>query len=420
MNHLTIIKCGKLYDGIHDKLEPSMEIAVEGNRITAVGRGLPRPENCTEIDLSDATVTPGMIDAHVHFNIFDWHDRADENLFASPASRGMAGLYCAHKSLRRGFTTVRHLGTIADDGYSCLDAKRLIEAGYFEGSRMVVAPHFLGTTGSHGDSTQRLIANPALAQMVWSQYPGYGSGPDSFREIVRQQVKMGADLIKMMATGGFASLNDGPDDIQLSDDEMVAIIDTAHLLNRKVTAHAYNNQLVRKLVEFGIDGIEHAALMDDPSVAELMEKKGTRLVPTFCPYEEIVNLDEENLMKKPKAFREKLLKYADRLRRARQVILDSHLDLGYGTDLVAVHQPYENGYEYEAWMKSGVNPFRALRAATSNNAKILDRPEIGSVEVGKLADLAAWKRDLLTDPKALLDCAFVMKDGVVYPTETVE
>ena len=154
--------------------------------------------------------------------------------------------------------------------------------------------------------------------------------------------------------------------------------------------------------------------------ARLMEESGTYLVPTFSPFNEIIRVDEEAMAKKPIAFQRKLRQYAQRMIDGRQVIVNSKIKLGYGTDFVAVHNNYECGYEYESMFLSGMDPFRILKAATSVNAEILERDDIGTIEVGKKADISAWSRDLLTDPKALLDCAFVMKDGVIYPTEKVE
>ena len=414
-----LIRCGKLYDGIKDVLQKDMEILIRGNKIEDVGKNVAFPQGTEEIDLSDSTVTPGLIDAHVHLQHFDWRKRQEETIFGSPSWKAMAFLFNARKALYRGFTSLRHTGSSTFDDYGGLSAKKLIDLGYFEGSRLVVLPYYHAAVGSHGDDSQLLASNPPLSRAFYEMFPCQGSGVDFFRDSVREQIKYGADFIKIMATGGFSTPNDSPDDQQLSDEEMQAIIDTAHQLNKPVTAHVYGAHLMKKLIEMGIDGIEHGALINE-EVAELMEKKDVYLVPTFCPYDEIIRLDEEKLAQKPKEFQEKLKQYADRLKAGREVIVKSNIKLGYGSDFVAVHNPYDGGYEYSFWILSGMDPFRALKAATSTNAEILGRDDIGKIEAGKLADIAAWKRDLLNDHRALLDCAFVMKDGVVYPTEKVE
>lgn len=411
-----LIKCGKMYDGIHDELQENIDILVQGNRIAAVGKTLNYPTDTEIIDLTDATVTPGLIDAHIHMQHFEWENRQREIVYNSPSWKAMAFLYTARKSLRRGFTTLRHVGSATFDEYGGISAKQLINAGYFEGSRLVVLPYYHCGVGSHGDHSQLIASNPPLSKAYAAMSPTQGCGVDFFRNSVREQIKYGADFIKIMATGGFSTPNDTPDDQQLSDEEMQAIIETAHQLNKKVTAHAYGADLMEKLIDMGIDGLEHGSLMTE-EVARKIEEKGVYLVPTFSPYDEIIRLDEENLAKKPPEFQAKLRQYADRLISGREVIINSNIKLGYGSDFVSVHNSYDSGYEYSSWILSGMDPFRALKAATSINAEILELPNIGKIQVGKLADIAAWKRDLLTDHKALLDCAFVMKDGVVYPTE---
>ena len=284
---------------------------------------------------------------------------------------------------------------------------------------MVAAPHFLCAPGSHGDSTQKLAVNPALSNFMEGQYPTMGSGVDFFRSAVRHEVKIGADFIKIMATGGFFTPNDSPEDIQLSDEELKAIIDTAHALHTTVTAHAYTSDLVDKLANLGIDGIEHASLVDRETIHHL-EDQDIYVVPTLCPYDEIVLLDEEKLCQKSPEFQRKLRHYRDRLVESRRLLLDSNLRLGYGTDLVVGYQNYECGREYSAWLRNGVDPYRALKAATAENARILGLDDrIGTIEPGKLADVAAWGRDLLKDHAALLDCVFVMKEGVEIQPRTM-
>lgn len=412
----TLLLCGKLFDGVQESLQPRMEVLICGDRIEAVGRNLPRGEDCEIIDLSDATVTPGMIDAHVHADAFDNDTMFQETIFASSTYRALGTLHTAEHALRRGFTSLRLPGTIEPFDYGVADVARSIERGYFQGSRLVYSFGALGVPGGHTDLSQRLSENPLLAELYSSKVQGMGSGADFFRDAVRKQVKYGAQFIKIMASGGFASPHDGPEDKQLSDDEFRAIIETAHSLGRPCTAHVYAPYVMQCLLDMGIDGMEHGSLMDE-ATAERFEKTGTYLVPTFLPYEEIIHLDEVKLAKKEPVFQRKLRSYQKRLQDSRDVIRKSNIKLGYGTDLVAVYQPYENGREYACWLRSGMNPFRALKAATSVNAEILGLHDVGVLAPGKRADISAWKRDLLHDENALLDCAFVMKDGVQYQTE---
>ena len=393
-----------------------MELLIRENRIEAVGRQLPRGEECEIIDLGDMTVTPGMIDAHVHADAFDNNVMFQETIFASSTWRALGTLHTAERALRRGFTSLRLPGTIEPFDYGVADVARAIDSGFFQGARLVYSFGALGVPGGHTDLSQRLAQNPLLAELYSSKVQGMGSGADFFRDAVRKQVKYGAHFIKIMASGGFASPNDGPEDKQLSDDEFRAIIETAHSLGKPCTAHVYAPYVMQCLLNMGIDGMEHGALVDE-TTAEAFEKTGTYLVPTFLPYEEIIHLDEEKLKKKEPIFQKKLRQYQKRLQKSREVIRKSNIKLGYGTDLVAVYQPYENGREYACWLRSGMDPFRALKAATSVNAEILGLEDVGVIAPGKRADISGWKRDLMKDENALLDCAFVMKDGVQYQTE---
>lgn len=415
---MKLIKCGKLYDGIKDELQENMSILVDKNVIREVGENLSAPEGCEVVDLSGLTVTPGMIDAHVHIDLFDWRYVGRDTMKHSTHWAVLAAAHCARRTLHRGFTTIRSVGGILGSGYGVIEVKQAIEEGWYEGSRIICAPYYLGTTGSHGDTSQAFSRNTGLAAYMVANMPNVGNGPEFFREQVRLQVKGGADFIKIMATGGFATPNDSPVQQQLSDDELKAILDTSKELGMTVTAHAYTPELIQKLIRMGIDGIEHGAMMDEET-ARMFESTGTYLVPTFCPYDEIINLDEKELAKKSIPFQRKLRRFSKQLIEGRKTIIGSHIKIGYGTDFVSVHNPYDCGYEYDSMMRSGMDPFRILKAATKNNAEILGLPDVGTIEPGKLADISGWKRDLLTDPKALLDCGYVMKDGVEYQPESV-
>ena len=420
MSKYILIKCGKLYDGIKDELQPNVDIVIKDNMIEEVGRNISMPKGVETIDLSNVTVTPGLIDAHVHFQHFNWKERRNEIIFHNASWKAMAFLYNARKSLRRGFTSIRTVGSSTYDAYGAINAKKLINMGYFEGSRLVVLPHYHYSPGSHGDASQYLYEHPELASTYSNTAPTMGSGVDFFRNSVREQIKYGADFVKIMATGGFSTPNDSPDDQQLSNEEIKTIIDTAHELHKTCTAHVYAGSLMKKLALWGIDGMEHGAMIDKDA-CRIMEDRDIYLISNMAVYDDVININEETLRQKPVFFQKKLREYRERLIEGRAIILESNLRLGYGTDYVTVHHPYDSGYEYESWMLSKIDPFRILRAATSVNAGILEMSDkVGTIEPGKYADISAWSRDLMTDPKALLDCYFVMKDGIVYTTEKSE
>ena len=408
----TKIKCKYLYDGIEAKLQPDMEILIDGQIISAVGHNLPCPENTPLIDLSSMTVTPGMIDGHVHPQFFDYRELYNEYVTLSDGYRTLATASCARNTLAGGFTTIRSMGWFSE-AYE-IDVKRAIDDGKIEGSRIIVGSHFLCTPGSSGDSSQSLCANPYLSDHLMKACPTCGNGADFFTGAVRREKKMGFDFIKIFGSGGFATPNDDPQDIQLNDEEFAAIFSTAKDLRIPVTAHAYAPGMMQKLLSYDIFCMEHGALMDKET-AKMVEDKGTYLVPTFMPYEDIVHQNEESLSKKSDFFKRKLQKYQQRLQDAREIIINSKIKLGYGTDIVDVYNNYESGWEYNCWLNNGIDPFRALEAATKTNAEICGiSDKLGTIEPGKLADLAGWKRDLLKDPDALRDCSFVMKEGKQY------
>ena len=408
-----LIICGKLFDGIKDELQEQMEILVEDTRIKAVGRNLPKDEYTEIIDLSHLTVTPGLIDAHVHGNLMKWQEM-DTLLFQSDSYATLSFLHTAQRCLERGFTSIRVNGMGPSD-FGIVDVKNVIDRGLFPGARMKVGCHMLGGTGMPGDMSMYACTNPVVSDHL--QLSFIGSGPDFFRDQVRREVKYGGDFIKVFISGSFLSPDGGPEICYLSDDEMEMIIKTAHELGRPVTSHVYPCHMMQKLIGFGIDGMEHGALMDEET-AEMFEKNNTYLVPTFAPFQDMIEENEEFIAQNTEDAQRKLRKYAPILRNSREIIKNSKIRLGFGSDLVAVHQPYESCWEYRSWLRSGMDPFRTLKAATAVNAEILGIDDItGTIEPGKYADISGWSRDLLTDPEALFECNFVMKEGTAYPTD---
>lgn len=415
MNEYYLV-CGAFFDGIRQALRENVKILVRENRIAEVGERLVCPVGAEKIDLSDMTITPGLIDAHVHFDFLAAQGGgAGARFQTSDEMKALIMLYNARQSLMRGFTTVRHAGGKIST-FGAVDVKRAIDADLFEASRMVVIAHAISTPGSHTDASTHFSGHPAVSEAIQGLFPHIGNGPDFARAAARREIKYGADVVKLMATGGFASPNDGPEDMQLEEDEIRAVLDVAGHMRKPTTAHAYTAEMVSLLVNLGITGVEHASLIDSKT-AELMLEKGTYVVPTFVPYEEIIQENEAMLNQKPPEFRTKLRQYAQQLKQGRAVLVNSilHTDLlvGYGTDIVSNYPNYECWREFKAWRDSGIPALRTLVAATSANAKILKRPELGSIAPGKLADLAGWKRNLLEDHEALRECSFVMKNGKI-------
>lgn len=411
----TYIICGKFFDGVHEELKENVCLLVEDGIIAAVGQDLPRPEDAEVIDLSHLTVTPGLIDSHVHFEFvgFTFNEFAVTD---SDETKTLNLVYNLMQSLQGGFTTIRTTGT-AFQGFGTIDAKRAIDRGLFPASRLLAAPHALGIPGGHWDfSTFYGVTNPHLSEFM-EQSNALGSGADHFKQLVRKQVKYGADFIKIMATGGFASPADDPGVPQLDDEELRAIIETTSSLGKRVAAHAYTSDVIDKLIEMGCQEIEHGTMIK-PHTADLMAEKGVCLVPTIFSLLGDPNVDPATLPPKSPAYQRKLNKYADQLAESRQtiikLIMDHKVVVGYGSDIVASKLNTDSWCEFQAWRNIGIPALRVLVAATSDNAKIIGREDLGVLAPGKTADIAGWHRDLLNDVDALSECSFVMKEGTVY------
>jgi len=410
------VRCGACFDGVHQDLQERTGILIQDGRIVKVQEDLPRPRGVEMLDLSHLTVTPGLIDAHVHFDF-----RADQpagvgaRFLASDEMKTLTLLYNAQQALKRGFTTVRHVGGKIS-AFGAVDVKRAIDSGMFEGARLIVVAHAIGTSGCHTDASAAFRSNPRLSEAMEGLYANLGTGVDFARAAARREIKYGADAVKLMVTGGFASPNDGPEDIQMEEDEIRAVLSVAQHLGKPTTAHVYTAQMVTLLVNMGITGVEHASMIDRATVDRMLER-GTYVVPTFVPYEEIITQNGDTMPQKPPEFREKLIRYAQELRQGREILVDAilHTDLlvGYGTDIVNQYPNYDCWREFKAWRDNGIPALRTLTAACSANAKIICRPDLGCIAPGQTADLAGWDRDLLNDHEALSECAFVMKEGKV-------
>lgn len=411
------IICGKLFDGVSGGIEENMQILTEGNKIVAFGKSLHRPGDAEVVDLSEYTVTPGFIDAHAHYEFVGPETFNMFSLSDSDEMKSLNMVYNAQHSLMHGFTTVRITGT-AFRGFGCMDVKRAIDRGFFAASRFIIAPHALGIPGGHWDfSIFYKNTNPLLSDFMEQPY-ALGCGADMFKYLVRKQIKYGADFIKIMAAGGFASPGDDPGNMQLDRDELSAIINTAKAAEKQTVAHAYTSDSIELLIELGIDEIEHGTLMDEKT-ARLIEEKKIKYVPTlFSLMPPDDDIDPALLPPKSEAFLRKLAKYDGQLKESREIVLDlvekGRTLIGLGSDIVGIYPNYDGWREFKAWIDLGISPLRALYAVTRANAVIVGRPDLGAVAKGKTADIAAWKRDFFSDNRAASECSFVMKEGKIY------
>lgn len=385
--------------------EREMTVLVKNDRIAGVSKGyldaaaagLAPDAVVSLVDLRDRFVIPGLMDAHVHLMgepSFGRHrtERGDRNP-PTPAEGTVNTMVYARRTLAAGFTTVRDLGS---DDQAVFAVRNAINAGRMIGPRILVSGSALAVTGGHGDSLPIDATGDPQARLR----DGTCDGPIECREAVRFQYKLGADVIKFTATGGFGS-NTGLDP-QFFPDEIEAIVSTAHLLGLKAAAHAYSPIAIKQAVRAGVDSIEHGFLVDDEGLA-LMKKSGTFLVPTLSasyppPIFRIPDPESVRIRNEHKAFERA---YA------------AGVKIAFGTD-AGTFAHGDNAKEFGLMVKFGMSPMDAIRSATVVTADLFGiSADAGTIEPGKVADLVALAGDPLQDVSALLAIDFVMKSGRV-------
>ena len=406
---VTVLKAARMFDGRSDMTIPNAVVVVEGRRIAAVGSGLAVPAGAAVIDLGDATLLPGLIDAHTHLS-----DEAGDNfvldffqsLRRPPTEQAFFGARNARKTLEAGFTTVRDVGSEKDIDVGLRNA---IDAGLTPGPRMLVARYPLGSTGGHCDATAGFPPGTFGAEPGVDR--GIVHGGNEGREAVRLNVKYGADVIKMCASGGVLSRADDVGAPQLTDEELSAIVDEAHRLGRKTAAHAHGDLAARAAVKAGVDSIEHGSFLTDETLM-LMKAKGTFLVPTCLAGVWTGGKSERfppAIAAKAKAAQ---AAHDDMFRRA----LKSGVRIAFGTDS-AVSPHGLNAREFGLMVDLGMSSAAALRTAGPNAAELLGLADrVGTLEKGKEADVVAVPGDPLRDIRVTETVLFVMKGGrIVRP-----
>jgi len=402
---VTVLRAARLYDGKAAATVSPGVVVVRGDRIAEVGPKAAIPAGATVIDLGDATLLPGFIDAHTHLTgegTANWRkDYLDEMQQPIPERALQSAVY-ARRTLMAGFTTVRDLGAgnLLDVGL-----RNAIARGLVPGPRMLVSVNALGATGGHCDITAGF--RPGLFRQ--EVLDGVADSPDGFRAQVRTQIKYGADVIKVCASGGVLSLTDDSDTPQLTEAELTALVDEAHALRRKVAAHSHGATAAKRAVRAGVDSIEHGTFLDDEALT-LMKQRGTVLVPTLMAtsgLRERMDGLPPPVIPKAKAALAQLPKM---VRRA----LALGVKIAVGTD-AAVFPHGRNAGELPLLVEAGMKPQDALRAATSVGAELLGISDrAGTLEAGKLADVIAVPGDPTRDIRAVEKVMLVMKEGVIH------
>jgi imidazolonepropionase-like amidohydrolase len=399
------IRAGHLLDVKTGKTLNDQAIVIEGDKIVAVGPASnpAAAAGGTSIDLSNATVLPGLIDGHTHLT-GDPRNIGYQSLGLSVPREALIGARNARLTLQAGFTTVRNVGAA---GYSDVALRDAINAGDIPGPRMLVSGPALSITGGHCD-------NNLLPYEYHAASDGAADGIEAVQHKVREIIKYGADLIKICATGGVLSKGDDPQASQYTLEEMKAIVADAHRLGRKVAAHAHGAQGIRWASEAGVDSVEHGSYIDDAAIAE-MKKNGTYLVPTLYLGDWFLENAEKNHVPDFLLVKAKAVMPAARKNVAHAFA--SGVKVAFGTD-AAVYPHGLNAHEFAVMVKLGLPPLQAIQAATVNDADLLGwSDKIGTIEPGKWADVIAVDGDPVKDVTTLERVKFVMKGGEVVKNE---
>jgi len=405
------LKAARLFDGKSNALVQNAVVIVQGDKIVDAGSNLPIPSGAQMIDLGDATLAPGFMDAHTHLTADfsgNYNERRLQQLDLNVSEHAIRATAFARATVEAGFTTVRDLGSrfVASREFVDVALRNSINKGVIVGPRMLVATKGIGATGGHFDPTG------GFRDFLFGREPDYtdgiANGPDEIRKAVRFEVKNGADVIKAAVSGGVLSLADEVDTPQLTPAEMAALVDESHRLRKKVAVHCHGDQAAREAIEAGVDSIEHGSFMK-PETLTMMKKKGAFLTPTLMASEWIMGkLDNYPPVLQAKA-KAATAARSEMFRNAVKV----GIKISFGTD-AAVYPHGQNAKEFKLMVDLGMSAVDALKSATANDAELLGiGQKVGTLEKGKLADVIAMPGDPTFDITATERVSFVMKEGKI-------
>jgi imidazolonepropionase-like amidohydrolase len=401
----TLIRTGHLLD-VKTGAEPAAQtIIVTGDRITAIASTASTPKQAgdNEIDLTKYTVMPGLIDVHTHLTMRSGDFDPYHELSTSIPTEAIIGVENAKVTLEAGVTTVRNVGA---SGYTDVALRDEIDAGHVPGPHMQVSGPALGITGGHCDTN--------LLPFEYHQVgDGVADGIAAVQQKVRQNIKYGADVIKICATGGVLSKGDDPQASQYTLEEMKAIVADAHRLGRRVAAHAHGAQGILWASEAGVDSIEHGSYINDEDIAE-MKRHGTYLVPTAY----LIDWNQQ-YGKLPPFYMQKMKDISAVVKENHKKAIKAGVKVALGTD-AAVYPHGLNAHEVDVYVNQfGMSPLAGIQTGTINAADLMGwSDKVGALEPGKWADIIAVDGDPLKDVRILQHVNFVMKSGVVYKDDS--
>ncbi len=402
---ITIIRAARLLDVRDGRVLANQAVLVEGDHIRQVGPAASITaeigRGATLIDLGNVTLLPGLVDCHNHIlgNPKDQSSTAD--LRMSSPQQTLWGLHNLQIWLARGFTALRDAGE-SDLAYGQLALRNSINQGLVQGPRIVSAGNFISITGGHGD------ADPLAPDQALARRPNLADNVSEMGDAVRRDIKYGADWIKLMATGGVMDPMSDFNVQELSEEQMAMAVEIAHRARKKVMAHAEGTEGIKAAVRAGVDSIEHGTMLDEEG-ATLMQQKGTWLVPTLYTFQH--GVEEGASLGADAASVEKGKKILEYQQTAFTTALKHHLKIAYGVD----DDPDFVSKEFGALVRGGMKPLDAIQAATVRASELLGMSDqIGTLEMGKYADVVAVTGDPLADIQAMESVVFVMKGGVVF------
>jgi len=408
-----VLKAARLFDGKSNALVTPGIVVVKDGKIVAAGTSAGIPADAQVIDLGDATLLPGFIDAHTHLTgeyKVDFKQGMLDELQKPIPELALESSANARVTLMAGVTTVRDVGS---SNYLDVGLRNAINAGVVPGPRMLVSVHAIGATGGHCDETG---FRAGLFGKETGPEEGVINGADEARRAVRLMHKYGATIIKTCATGGVLSLADAVDTPQLTQEELNAIVDEAHALKLKTAAHAHGAEGAKRAIRAGIDSIEHGSFLDDEAL-DMMKQRGTYYVPTLMAVQGLQErIDRGDYIPPPILVKAKAAIAA--IHQTFQKALAKNIKIGLGTD-AAVYPHGRNTEEFHQMVDLGMKPIDALKAGTSVDAELLGMSDkIGTLEAGKLADVVAVPGDPLQNIRQTEHVFFVMKEGVIYKNES--
>jgi imidazolonepropionase-like amidohydrolase len=408
---VTVVHCPSLFDSAAGKLLGPTTVVISGDRFEKVEAGTQSPAGATVIELTGATCLPGLIDDHVHLDMEFGKNAYIEAAHLNFANMVLRSTLYARRTLLAGFTTVRNVG---DHDYDTVSLRDEIAAGRVTGPRIFTAGPPISTTGGHADWSNGLSmdlqGDPGPLQSIFN-------GPDEARKVVRLHYKEGADLIKAMPSGGVMDLGTNGSGPQMSEEEIKALVDTAHDYGMKVAVHAHGAEAIRRSVVAGVDSVEHGTFMDDADI-KLMKEHGTFYCPTVYTGQFVAEQAKKGAY--PPTVAKKALEVGPQIMKTVTRAYQGGVKFAYGTD-AGVFPHGQNWEDFIYLVKAGLPPAYTLQMATINAAQLLGHEdELGTVAPGKYADLVAVPGNPLDDISVMGKVNFVMKAGVVYKRDGQE